>query len=191
MLLPNCCLNNMTNKGHAFETYSVEFRTPCPIVFTNHPVQQVSRGYYFNHNESRFTHDLYTEYICDFDAQSHARHVRCETNATTFQQLILYIQILILRRGYRKQSLIYSLSGTLSLFSVTIVWAKWPGTFDRLIGGTNPCGDVAWHSTPWSLQGRQLLLRIYGETWKSRPNRSMSLKGEKDSVVVLWVEGSY
>lgn len=29
-----------------------------------------------------------------------------------------------------------------------------------------------------------------GETWKSRSNRSLSLKGEKSSMVVLWVEGS-
>ena len=30
-----------------------------------------------------------------------------------------------------------------------------------------------------------------GQTWKSRSNRSMSLKGEKSSMVVLWVEGFY
>jgi hypothetical protein len=31
----------------------------------------------------------------------------------------------------------------------------------------------------------------HGETRKSRSNRSMSLKGKKSSIVVLWVEGSY
>lgn len=31
----------------------------------------------------------------------------------------------------------------------------------------------------------------HGETWKSRSNRSMSLKGGKSSMVVLWIEGSY
>jgi hypothetical protein len=30
-----------------------------------------------------------------------------------------------------------------------------------------------------------------GETWTSGSNPSMSLKGEKSSMVVLWVEGSY
>ena len=33
--------------------------------------------------------------------------------------------------------------------------------------------------------------RARGQTWKSRSNRFMSLKGEKNSMVVLLVEGSY
>jgi hypothetical protein len=39
--------------------------------------------------------------------------------------------------------------------------------------------------------GLTITSQYRGETWKSRSNRSMSLKGEKSSMVVLWVEGSY
>ena len=39
--------------------------------------------------------------------------------------------------------------------------------------------------------GLTITSQYCGKTWKSRSNRSMSLKGEKDSMVVLWVEGSY
>jgi hypothetical protein len=39
--------------------------------------------------------------------------------------------------------------------------------------------------------GLTITSQYRSETWKSRSNRSMSLKGEKSSIVVLWVEGSY
>jgi hypothetical protein len=67
------------------------------------------------------------------------------------------------------------------------VITEWPGTLDRLIGGTNPCGDVAWHSTPGSLQDWQKLLSIVARLGNPDPTVLWVWKAkELDGGAVGW-----